>query len=407
MNIEELKLFLKEKEVSDYDRDTYDQAVEYLKFSFPIKSIHITGTNGKGSTANYLQNIYAASGLKVGLFNSPFLNDVTETISINGKQITDEDYLKTYLELEPCFKKFNLTAFEMMTLIAYRYFLDEKVDLAIIEVGMGGFIDATNIITPILSIITSVSLEHTMYLGRSVSEIAASKAGIIKYEVPVLVGRLNDENALFAIKDRAKRMSAPVHMVDEYHNEKLVDNLVKFDYLPFQNLEINTRSIYQCKNASLAIEATEILKEIIPVKEEDLRKGLKESCLPCRFEYVKPNIIVDGAHNPEAMESLVDTLTKVETRPVHVLFAVFRDKNFDSMLVTLQKEVSDITLTTFNHKRARTEEEFFLYLGDYEFKEDFRQALKELEEKYPDDVILVTGSLAFSGVVRKYLLEGE
>lgn len=404
MNKAEMKQYLLEHEYSTYERDAYDKFLKSERFNYDIKSIHITGTNGKGSVANYLYNIYLKAGYKVGLFNSPYLNDVTEMIKINGRNITDEEYLEIFNDYLKKFEKYGLSAFEIETFIAFTYFKKMGVDISIIEVGMGGYIDATNVITPILSIITSVSLEHTSYLGRSVSEIAENKAGIIKDEVPALVGKLED-SAMFAIREHCKEYDSPLHIVDDYHHERIENDEVIFDYLPYLNLKLHTRSLYQCKNASVAIEATNIVKDIIPVTEENIREGLYTAPLECRFEYIKDNLILDGAHNPEAMLSLTDTLDKTITKPIHVLFAVFRDKNVDSMLNILSKSVHDVTLTTFDHKRARTEEEFFLYLGDYNFKVDYKTALKEMMEEYKDDIILVTGSLAFVGVIRKYLNE--
>lgn len=404
MNKAEMKQYLLDHEYSTYERDAYDKFLKSERFNYDIKSIHITGTNGKGSVANYLYNIYLKAGYKVGLFNSPYLNDVTEMIKINGRNINDEEYLEIFNDYLKKFEKYGLSAFEIETFIAFTYFKKMGVDISIIEVGMGGYIDATNVITPILSIITSVSLEHTSYLGRSVSEIAENKAGIIKDEVPALVGKLED-SAMFAIREHCKEYDSPLHIVDDYHHERIENDEVIFDYLPYLNLKLHTRSLYQCKNASVAIEATNIVKDIIPVTEENIREGLYAAPLECRFEYIKDNLILDGAHNPEAMLSLTDTLDKTITKPIHVLFAVFRDKNVDSMLNILSKSVHDVTLTTFDHKRARTEEEFFLYLGDYNFKADYKAALKEMMEEYKDDIILVTGSLAFVGVVRKYLNE--
>lgn len=402
MTFEELSTYMKEKEIPQYSRDNYDNFLKKVGFNFPIKSVHITGTNGKGSTANYLSAIYQDAGLKVGRYTSPFLSQITENVAVNGKNISEEEYVSLFEEFKNLFEKYELTAFEMQTFIAFTYLTRQAVDLAIIEVGMGGFIDATNIITPELSIITSVTLEHTAYLGRSVSEIAANKAGIIKENKPVLIGKM-DESAVFAIKERAKYIDSELTIVEDFHNERIIDGKLHFDYYPLQNLVLSTAALYQAKNASLAIEATKLLTSIKPVTEENIRNGLLTKTMNCRFEYIKPNIILDGGHNPEAIDDLVKTIQLSENRPIHVVFAAFRDKNIDPMLISLQQISNDITLTTFKHKRARTEEEYFLYLGDYKFQEDYKEAIKSLLEEYPEDVILVTGSLAFVGVVRDYL----
>ena len=401
-SFKDLENFFEKRSLQTYSRENYDKYLRKEGFIFDIPSIHITGTNGKGSTAKYLYEIYKGEGYKVGLYSSPSTTTILEMIQVDGKEISESEYLELFNELEKDFLKYDLSTFEMQTIMALTYFKKAKLDLAIIEVGMGGYIDATNIFKPCLSIITSVSLEHTAYLGKSVSEIADNKAGIIKQDVPVLLGKL-DETAMFAIRQRAKEMEAPITIVEDYHNEVISDSNITFDYRPYKNLELNTCASYQIKNASIAVEATKILNNICPVKEESLRNGLKSELLPCRFEFVKKNIIVDGAHNPEAMKSLVETIEKTIHQPIHVVFAAFRDKNIDQMLISLGLISSDVVLTTFNHKRARTEEEYFLYLGDYKFVENYLDYIKELETKYPDDVVLVTGSLYFAGIVRKAL----
>ncbi len=401
-NIEELAEFFEKRALSTYSRDNYDRYLKKEGFSFNIPSIHITGTNGKGSTANYLYQIYRAQGYKVGMFSSPSTTTLFEMIKVNGEEISENEYLELFNRLESKFLKYELSTFEMQTIMVFEYFKEKQLDLAIIEVGMGGYIDATNIFIPCLSIITSVSLEHTAYLGTSISEIANNKAGIIKQNIPVLLGKL-DETAMFAIRQKAKETESQIYIVEDFHNEKIIDGKIIFDYRPYKDLELSTNAKYQIKNASLAVEATKILKDKIVVSEEAIRKGLKSELLPCRFERVRKNIIVDGAHNPEAMKSLVETVESSIKTPIHVVFAAFRDKNIDQMLISLGNISNDVVLTTFNHKRARTEEEYFLYLGDYKFVDDYLGYIKQLSETYLEDTILVTGSLCFAGIVREAL----
>ena len=399
MNQVELENYFKEHNLSVYERNRFDEFIEKNNLSYDFNSIHLTGTNGKGSTSNYIYNIYLAAGYKAGLYTSPYFYDATENVSINGKNIDFESYIAIFDEFKDRFEKYGLTSFEMQTIVAFELFRRANLDIVIIEVGMGGYIDATNIINPLLSIITSVSLEHTAYLGRSISEIAYNKAGIIKYQTPVLIGRL-EETALFAINERAKELKSKVITVENYHNEKLDGNEYIFDYFPYQNLKVLSKAKYQLKNASLAIEAMKILSDRLPVKEEHIRKGLLSKNLPGRFEEIAPRLIVDGAHNADGVANLVEALSDSPT-PIHIVFACFRDKNIDAMLNSLGSISNDITLTTFDHRRARTEEEYFLYLGDYRFEEDYVKLIKELRETYPDDIVLVTGSLAFVGIVRK------
>ena len=402
MNKVELEEYFANHNYSTYERSKYDKYLEDEDFDFSLPSIHITGTNGKGSTANYLYNIYRKNGLKVGLYNSPYLDDVTEMISINGEQISFDKYLEKFLSKKDKFEKYNLSSFEMQTILAYEFFKEANLDLVIIEVGMGGYIDATNIIVPMLSIITSVSLEHTSYLGGTTSEIAHNKAGIIKKNIPVLVGKM-DEFALYAIRESARKLNAPVHVVSEYFNEQIIDGVACFNSQKLKDVRLGTPALYQVKNATLAIDAVKLLNELIPVSDETIKLGLKEATLPCRFEYVEDNILIDGAHNPEAMQDLVNSLKVAVHKPIHVIFASFRDKNFSQMLNILDTISSDITITSFNHKRAKTEDEYFLFLSTYKFDGDYLGKIKELKETYPDDLILITGSLYFAGLVKREL----
>ena len=401
MNINELNQYFNEHNYSTYDRVNFDNFLDEVKFSFNLKTIHITGSNGKGSVANYLYHIYLSNGYKVGLFTSPYAYSVNEMISVNENLISDEEILSIFNEFADQFEKYHLSSFEMQTFIAYTYFARQNLDLVIIEVGMGGFIDATNIINPLLSIITSVSLEHTSYLGRSVSEIAYNKAGIIKEGSMALVSHV-DESALYAIKEYAKSLHSKVNLVNDHHNERVINDGILFDYYPLKDLKINSFALYQVDNASLAVETIELLKEIIPVEESSIRKGLLTLPLMCRYEFVKKNVLLDGAHNPEAMEKLVSSL-KDESRPIHVIFATFKDKNIELMLIQLGQISEDITLTSFPHPRARKEEDYFLYLGDYSFDENYLDLIKAKMTEYPDDLILVTGSLAFTYLVKKEL----
>ena len=403
MLLKDVEEYFNARHSSSYSRENYDRFIKDKKFIFNVPSIHITGTNGKGSTSNFLYRIYLEQGYKVGLFASPYVTNICEMISINGKTITEDEYVELFLSMKNEFEEYNLTPFEMQTIIAYSYFQNMGLDLVIVEVGMGGFIDATNIITPVLSIITSVSLEHTNFLGKSLSEIAYNKSGIIKQNIPVLLGKI-DESSLFAIRERAKKLEAPITIVDDYHNEHLENDKLVFDYRPYREITLNTKAEYQFQNASLAIEATKMLSEKIAISQDAIRRGLNQQLLPCRYEKIG-NVLIDGAHNADGIEQLVKSIEKNESKNIHIVFATFRDKNVSSMLISLERLTRDITLTTFDHYRARTEEEYFLFLGDYQFTEDYLGKIKELSTIYPDDIILVTGSLAFTGIVRKELLK--
>lgn len=393
---------------NDYQRDNFDAFLRKVDFKYSVPSIHVTGTNGKGSTCNYISNIYLASGRKVGLFLSPCYESMLDMIRVNNEYIPMEYVEKVFNEYKKYFDKFDLSSFEITTFIAFKYFADQQVDVAIIECGMGGEVDATNIFIPILSIITNVSSEHTNFLGVSISEIAKHKAGIIKSEVPVLIGEIEGD-ALDVIVSKGKTTRSKITKVDHYHDLRLLESGYEFSYRPFGLVEISSKSLSSVIDASIALEAINLLKDTLPVEIEAIKKGLKCTQLDSRFNIIKskPIIVIDGAHNPDAIVKLrkdVETVFLGET--IHIVFASFKDKNITSMLPEIGL-LGELSLTTFNHVRARDESDYFLYLEDYKFYSDHKALIKSLKETYPDDIILVTGSLAFANLVKKELTNGE
>ena len=403
-----LKEYFESVDRGDYQRENFDDFLKKVSFNYTVPSIHIAGSNGKGTTANYLANVYRAHGLKVGLYTSPYLNEVNEMISINGENISDAEIEAAIKENQKLFDKYGLSAFEIQTFIAFNYFKKSGVDLAIIECGMGGEIDATNIFKPILSIITSISLEHTSFLGRSLCEIAYQKAGVIKEEIPVVTGIL-DEEAINTIVEVAKECGSQVVCSVEPAKVVYSDYGFTFAYSTYTDLRINSSATYSLKDACIALEAVIKLQGRYPVTEEEIREGLAKTYMPVRMEILSenPTIIADGSHNPEGVLNLVNSLYNVaQNRPIHVLFACFKDKNVERMLAYLGEYCKDVILTTFPHKRARTEEDYFLYLEDHTFNEDPVAALNELKEKYPEEVILIVGSLAFASYMKNIIKRG-
>ena len=398
----------KDKTMSRYERADWDAFLRDSGFRIGFPFVHITGTNGKGSTGKYLYEIYRAAGYRTALFHKPYFEKPNEMIVYDGKEISDDDFARIYEGKRDLFNRHDLSSFEIATYIAFAYFNEKNPDVAIIETGMGGTTDSTNIPTaiPLLSIVTTVSLEHTAFLGRTVSEIAENKGGIIKRQSRVLVGQL-EESADDTLRAIARRKECEYFVVDECHHVEMEDPHIRFDYRPYVGLQILSGASYQLKNAALAIEASNILKERLPVDEFAVRKGLLNPPLPGRFER-HGNIILDAAHNPEAINALMDSLAEVARgKHVHVLFAAMKDKNIAVEFPRIGRDVADITLTTFDSPRARDEMDYFLYVGDYAYNPDYRLALNDLIAKYSDDdeLILVTGSLAFVGEVRRYLIE--
>ena len=405
------KSFFDGYRLGDYQRENFDRFLDKINFSYNVPSIHIAGSNGKGSTATYLAAGYQGSGYLVGLFHSPFLKEPNEMISINGKPISDDDFMRIINSYKKEIEKYGLSAFEIQAFVAFTYFQEKKCDIAIIECGMGGLIDATNVFTPVLSIITTISLEHTDYLGFSISEIAEQKAGIIKEEVPVLIGNDLSEDALTVISNTAKVNKTDLCYLGHYVNQEYHDDGYTFEYSRYGLIKIKSVGLYSINDCVMALEAMTILDNKFPINIDGAVKAISEVFMPCRMEVFskKPLIILDGAHNPEAMKKLCDvSLAKViDGRPIHVIFCCFRDKNLGSMLSYLGEITDDLTLTTFDHPRARTLEEYFLFLGDYQFEENAKELIQKKIQEFSNDAILITGSLAFAAYVRELLQNGE
>jgi dihydrofolate synthase / folylpolyglutamate synthase len=398
--IPDLITYFQEKVSPVYSRENYDRFLKDHPFSFTIPAIHITGTNGKGSTATFLRNIYQTSFKKVGLFTSPALSRFQEMIYINDDEISDDYILSFFHHWQVRFDAYRLTAFEMQTLLAFHYFHDQGCDFAVIEVGMGGKIDATNIFKPVLSIITNISLEHKAYLGDTVEKIAEHKAGIIKQGVPVVVGPL-PRGALHVVEDVAHQAKSVLTQRQPIEVMSAKPPFV-FRYSNHPPFTLTMSANYQMENAALAIEAVDQLQHQYPVKEVDLQSAIRHTFMPGRLEVIKPQpmIILDGAHNPGGVQALIQAMTHHQHQSIYVLFASFKDKDAEPMLNELAKLTKFIFVTSFPHPRARKKIDY-PHL-QFPFIEDYQQALSILDKGIPaNGVLLVTGSLAFVGLVRQ------
>lgn len=389
----------------DYQRKNFDSFLKATKFKFNIPSVHIAGTNGKGSTTHFLEMTYINGGYKVGCFSSPYFENINELIKVNNESISDEDFIKIYRNYEKQFKKFDLSEFEIETFVAFTYFAESGCDICFIECGMGGELDATNIFTPVLSVITSIGLEHTAYLGKTVAEIAYSKSGIIKDDIPVVVGKLVDEaeNALIEI---ANYHRTKIHRVVEPANLTVTNEGYNFSYETYSNITINNKASYMVQNACIALECINYIKDEHPVSIENIRAGFASKTLDARFTVLEKDnhIIIDGAHNPEGCFRLAETINNsYGFSKFHIVFTCFRDKNLERMLANLGEITNDIVLTTFPHERCRNEDDYFLFLGEYTYNPDPVDAVKKFRENYPDDYVLVAGSLAFASYMYKLL----
>ena len=400
---EEVEIFLKEHDHRElYDNENIFRFKKRHPFVINKPIIHITGTNGKGSTLHYLEKIYRSSGYRVASFVSPSHYKYSEMIRVDENSIDDDIFVSYFNKYVEEFEKYDLTTFEMITLIMFYYFSSLDVDVILLEVGMGGEIDATNIVDDTnLSIITSVSLEHTAYLGKTISEIAYSKSGIFRKRTPFLLGEGVNEEAKLAIAQRAKKLKCEEIYLSSYQVLDVSPLEHKLSYEGHQYTYLGPR--YGYHNLIIALSAAKPLNDKLPIDFSKLEKHPFES-LDRRMEILghDPLIIVDGAHSEEAVKELSDSL-RLFNLPIHIIFACLEDKNLPLLLENLEKISHDIVLTTFDNKRARTENDYFIYLEDFPFTNDYVSLLKKYRELYKEDIILFVGSIAFIDEVRKRL----
>lgn len=387
-----------------------------------IKTVHIGGTNGKGSTVTYLRNILQQAGLTVGTFTSPYIEQFNERISVNGIPISDEEILALANKLYPIVEEMDNmeiggpTEFEIITAMSFYYFAYmNKMDIVIYEVGLGGRYDSTNIITPLLSIITSIGLDHTAILGDTYAQIAFEKAGIIKKEIPIIAA-VKQKDAQNVIVKQANEMVAPIYLldkdfaIDDYHTISSAECFsLKSSFSKWVNLQITMFGRHQVENASLAVIGAELLRETyVSINEDSIRKGLLLSKWPGRFEIISeaPLVVVDGAHNEEGIEALVDVLVnRYKDKKKKIIFAALSDKKTDKMINKLDQVATTITFVTFDFPRA-ADSSILYEESNHPLKEqsnDWRKTiLNELEENKLDEMLLITGSLYFISEVKKF-----
>lgn len=388
-----------------------------------VRSIHIGGTNGKGSTVSFLRHMLQEGGCRIGTFTSPYIVRFNERISVNGKEISDRDLIDVANRVKPLVDRLSHSElgspseFEVITVMAMVYFADiASPDFVIFEVGLGGRFDSTNVIHPLLTVITNVGTDHTEILGNDVGQIAGEKAGIIKSGTPVITAVTHRE-ALPVIRTTSANKKAKLYRVDEtftYVHDDSKENGTYFSYRsPFserRNLFISMKGYHQVQNAALALMAVDYLKQYyaLVIEEIEIREGLKKANWPGRFEEISrsPHIILDGAHNPEGVQSLVDTLEEYyPNKRVHVLFAALEHKKIKDMLQPLRNIAAQMTFTTFNFKTAATGKALAA-CADFpaNVEEDWRNVLAAAKQHDENTVLVVTGSLYFISQVRNFFL---
>ena len=325
-----------------------------------LKFVHVAGTNGKGSFCSMLDSVLRSAGYKTGLFTSPYIRFFNERICFDGKPISNNELAEITAYVKPIADKMTEkpTEFELISAIGFEYFKRKKCDIVILEAGMGGRLDSTNIIeSPLLSVITGIAFDHTAFLGDTIEKIAAEKAGIIKKDCPVLWGG-NSEVALEVIKAQADKMQSRFYATSrssiDVKNATLDRTL--FDYAERKDIKISLLGSYQPYNAANVISAVDILKgEGLNISEEALRNGLISAKWSARFELLskEPIVIYDGAHNPEGIEAACKSIKNYfGDKKVFVLSGVMKDKDYDYIASMLSEIATKAFTVTPDNPRA-------------------------------------------------------
>lgn len=386
--------------------------------------IHVAGTNGKGSVVSFITQILTQSGLKVGKFISPHLNRINERYSINGIEINDDDFAECVYEIHKALVKNErlknvLTMFEIMTCVAFLYFYKSNCDIGVLETGLGGRFDATNVIVdPLLTVITMIGLDHTSILGDTIEKIAFEKACIMKNNSICVIAPQKYESALDIFKEHAKKKNTKVVPVDK---NSIITNTKSiygqnFTYKGMKGLVIGLLGDYQTENAATAIEAVLSLDKYgIKVSTDGIYKGLKESKWPGRLELINgaPLTFIDGAHNVDGVKELSKFFKGIfKEKKITYLFGVMKDKDYKAMIREIKETAKEVYLIKMHYERAEDIITLSTLLKDNGIKnesfESFEHAINYCYRHLSkDDIICIFGSLYLAGEAREYILNNE
>ena len=371
---------------------------------FDIPSVHIAGTNGKGSTTNFLRSVLQTAGYRVGTFTSPHLEVHNDRIRINDIFISDAKLLELANRYHTFIVEHGLTMFEIDTLIAAIYFKEAKIDIALYEVGLGGRLDATNIILPQLCLITNIGMDHMEYLGDTLEAIAGEKAGIIKADVPLITAE-NKEECLSVFREVCRQTNSQFEMT---YDPVLINS--QADAVTFiargYTITLQGPALYQMKNASLALDAALKLRQIgWIINDQDIVSGLANTLWKGRFEVVhrNPTIILDGAHNEHGIQAILSSVQTLP-RPVIAVFTALKDKKSQGMLEKLLQVCDKIIVTEFSYYRKAKAVDLAGNLP-VEVIVDPLTALREGLRLAKTGSLLITGSLYFISDVRNIYLK--
>ncbi|WP_163653280.1 folylpolyglutamate synthase/dihydrofolate synthase family protein [Listeria sp. PSOL-1] len=394
------------------------------KLGHPEKAhswIHVAGTNGKGSTLTFIRSMLEAEGYQVGTFTSPYIESFNERISVNGKPISNDEILLLVQHIKPIVEeiansKFGPPSeFEIITAMMFLYFAKyhTAIDFGVIEVGLGGRLDSTNVLQPLISVITTVGLDHMEFLGNTLEQITAEKGGIIKQEIPIISGVLQPE-AQTVLHDISQKKHAKIKQLGvDFQVKSRRQNTFTFigETKRLPDLTVSLEGPHQVNNAAVAIATLLELKNSgqIHLSVEAIRSGLINAAWKGRMETLskEPLIILDGAHNPEGIRAFKETVKQINEEKI-ILFSALQDKNYQEMIKELKTiPNSKLCLTTFDYPRAMTKEiltEVALN-NQIEKVEDWQVFIKEQISSLDSTCLLITGSLYFIAEVRQLLTE--
>ena len=384
------------------------------------KTIHITGTNGKGSTTAMLAKILMESGIKAGMYSSPHLISYTERMKIGDTEISTTDFAETITVVSKAVTKMleggdeSPTQFEVLTAAAFYYFAQQKVEYAVIEVGLGGLLDSTNIIMPEVSVITNIEMDHADRCGGSIESIAENKAGIIKDNIPLVVGIEND--TIEIVEKIASRKKAPVYRLQKDFNSSFEKIVAEQQVLRFSNgakefyYNINLLGELQIKNSALACQVALLLSETNPaINIDKISSGLSKAVWPGRFEIISNNplVVIDGAHNLAGAKALAENLKRYFPNKQRVLLlGILKDKDVEGIIQTLVLPDDLVVVTEPDSERAASAEivaekvsaKFVTAISDSELALKTALALKQ-----ENSILCVAGSLYLIGKIRSLL----
>ena len=371
-----------------------------------FKSVHVAGTNGKGTVCRMLASVYISAGYKTGLYTSPHLIDLKERFLINGEMITDSELLQFFRDFGSNVQDHKLTYFELTTAIAFWFFRQQKVDVSIIETGLGGRLDATNIISPLVSVITSIGKDHTEILGDTITKIASEKAGIIKGGIPVVIGEL-PEDAETVILKKAKEVGSELHKFSDAIPIRTGNELSLMNGRLV--IDAQKRPIIDTLNCAIAYKTIQIAENKLPLNDSDFIEGIEQmdNCFPLHAHFVKIhpdwNWYFDGSHNPDALRTLVSQMKEISPLENWTLVLSMMKDKLNHEISAILNDTGSILLYPLNTERGATKNELIKYFPNGTLLTASESLPAEWIKKHKSELVIFSGSFYFYSTVRRWM----